>query len=140
MSNHRGGGGGGTPHPAARAHGAQRGHEGGPPITLAQDTPARPGRAQDREAKEGALQTQQCAQTARRQEEAGYILHAPTARGLDQESEGDPPKWKRALPAHGMPERGEGDSPIQEEEEGEPPSSVRSQHTACRGGVGEGKP
>ena len=66
------------------------------------------------------------AQTTCGREETGEGTHAPTAHGLvqedrtgdgrGQEDRGDTPVRQHALPAHGMPEQGEGNPPYQEDE------------------------
>ena len=91
-----------------RAPKANSGGTGGPPITPARDPPR--DKSQDREAKEGAPQPQQRAQTARGQDGAGDKLRATTASEATQDCEEDPPERQCALPAHGMPKREGGDS------------------------------
>ena len=122
----------GTPHPAALAHGVQRGQGGATLIAPDWDPPVQQGPGQG-----SAPQPQQCAQTARGQEGAGDKPRAPTARGTSTDEGGTPPNSSVRSKLMACP-RGRRGTPRARRKKrtkrGHPPSSVCSQCTAWREG------
>ena len=121
----------------ARTHGAQPGTEGDPQAR--QRAPLEQGQGLEEEGGTPSHQRAQTACRQEGWGQTSIRPRASSARSLRAEKGGDPPKWPRVHIEHGMPARERGEPPNQEEEEGAPPKqrALPSHGMQERGGVGK---
>ena len=120
------GGGGGTPHPEARATHTRPGERRGNPNQAAHNTA--PSQGEEEVGGTPKLQRAHITHCMKEREREG---------NPDPDEEGGAPPKQRALPALGMHLREGGGLPDQEGEGGAPPGNVRSLIMACKRGTGK---
>ena len=122
--------------PAARAHGAQRGHRGGPLITQERDPPVRQGPGRGRGPPSPAVRTNR----ARAGGVRGRTARAQGARADTGRRGGPPLNGSMRSQRMACPGGRRGTPGARRKRRGHPPSIVRSQRTECRGGGGPQTP